>query len=245
MNTSTQESTICQRYWLGRLDYQHAWRLQKALAEQRGAHLHPDSLLLVEHPPTYTLGSSGKYDHLLLSPAELSAQGICVYEVDRGGDITYHGPGQLVGYPILQLPVPEGQTRPDVVAYVRHLEEMLLLALGDFGIVAERLPKYTGVWVNWQNTLHKIAAIGVKVTTQGVTYHGFALNINTEMRYFQGIVPCGIPDKPVVSLAQLLGHPVDFSAVCDAVEKAFELVFQRRLVVGDPVPLLTNLALST
>lgn len=218
-------SAIWHSYHLGVVDYEQAWQLQKDLAQARGQNLRPDTLLLLNHPHTYTLGSSGKYENLLLDETQRVTQGIIVYEVDRGGDITYHGPGQLVGYPIIQLDMNQRGVRLGVVDYIRQLEAVLIYALADFGVVGERLPDFTGVWVQWHGILHKIAAIGVKVTVRGVTRHGFALNINTDMNYFKGIIPCGIVDKPVVSLAQILGKSVNEVVVMTAVENAFAEIF--------------------
>lgn len=211
--------------WLERIPYEEAWALQKALASARARQEIPDTLLLLEHPHTYTLGSAGKMEHLLLSEAELKAQGIEVLRVDRGGDITYHGPGQLVGYPIIQLQRSIDGLHADVVQYIRKLEESLILALADFGIQGERLEGYTGVWVQEAGDWAKIAAIGVKVSARAVTQHGFALNIDPDLRYFRGIIPCGIPDKPVSSMAALLGAAPDFAEVSTAVLRAFGQVF--------------------
>ncbi|MCQ3930160.1 MAG: lipoyl(octanoyl) transferase [Chloroflexi bacterium] len=212
---------------LGTVAYTDAWAMQKSMAQERAHHHRPDALLLLEHPHTYTLGSSGKLEHLLMDEAERTRRGVSVYHVDRGGDITYHGPGQLVGYPIVRLPDsdPSQKRSLDVVAYVRQLETMLIESLAEFGIVGERLAGYTGVWVEVEGVLSKIAAIGVKVTAHRVTQHGFALNINTDLDYFRGIIPCGIPDKPVMSMAETLGYPVNSSPVMDAVEKAFANTF--------------------
>lgn len=218
-------SSIWHSYHLGVVDYQKAWQLQKDLAHQRGQNVCPDTLLLLSHPHTYTLGSSGKYENLLFDEAERAERGIAVYEVDRGGDITYHGPGQLVGYPIIQLNINQHGVRLGVVDYIRQLEAVLIHALADFGVTGEQLADFTGVWVQWQNTLHKIAAIGVKVTVRGVTQHGFALNINTDMDYFRGIIPCGIEDKPIISLAEILGEQVNEEMVMLAVENAFAEIF--------------------
>ncbi|HYM50795.1 MAG TPA: lipoyl(octanoyl) transferase LipB [Candidatus Limnocylindrales bacterium] len=181
---------------LGLQPYRQAWELQQRLWAQRGAGEVPDTLLLLEHPHTYTIGRSGSKAHVFLSDAELEARGIACLSVDRGGDVTYHGPGQLVGYPILQLGNP-----PDVGAYLRGLESCLIAVLADFGIQAARLPGYTGVWIDGER---KIAAIGVKVA-QGVTTHGFALNVSTDLSLFEHILPCGIPDKGVTSMARELG----------------------------------------
>lgn len=217
---------------LGTVAYTDAWAMQKSMAQERAHQQRPDALLLLEHPHTYTLGSSGKLENLLMDETERTRRGVSVYHVDRGGDITYHGPGQLVGYPIVQLPDsdPSPKRSLDVVAYVRQLETMLIEALAEFGIVGERLAGYTGVWVEVDGVLSKIAAIGVKVTAHRVTQHGFALNANTDLDYFRGIIPCGIDDKPVTRIAEILGYPVDFSMVMDAVEKAFAKTFDYDLV---------------
>jgi lipoyl(octanoyl) transferase len=181
---------------LGLVAYVDAWALQQRLAEARRAEAIPDTLLLLEHPHTYTIGRSGTRDHVFLSETELAQRQITCLDVDRGGDVTYHGPGQLVGYPILSLSTP-----PDVGGYLRNLEGCLIDVLSDFGIAAGRLPGYTGVWIGDQ----KIAAIGVKVS-QGVTTHGFALNVTTDLSLFGHILPCGIADKGVTSMAMQLGH---------------------------------------
>lgn len=215
---------------LGLVPYQEAWNLQKELAKQRARDEIPDTLLLLQHPPTYTLGSAGKLDHLLMDEAERNARGVEVLHVDRGGDITYHGPGQLVGYPILQLQ--RGQLRMDVIAYIRELEAILIEVLATFDIAAQRLEDYTGVWVPVGDHLEKIAAIGIKVTAKGVTQHGFALNVCPDMDYFGGIIPCGIDDKPVTSMALLRGNPLfadrvaeppPMEAVAAQIIKAFSL----------------------
>ncbi len=211
----------CEVLRLGNIAYTDAWALQKSMAEERANHQRPDTLLLLEHPHTYTLGSSGKLEHLLMDEAERLRRGVSVYQVDRGGDITYHGPGQLVGYPIIQLAASDQKRSLDVVAYVRQLETLLIEVLAGFGILGESLAGYTGVWVNIAGILSKVAAIGVKVTAQRITQHGFALNVNTDLDYFRGIIPCGIPDKPVTSMADILGYSVDFAAVMDAVENTF------------------------
>lgn len=182
--------------WLGTVEYQAAWDLQRRLVDDRHAGQIPDQLLLLEHPHTFTIGRSGTRDHLLVPPDRLQALGATVLDVDRGGDITYHGPGQLVGYPILDLST-HGR---DVHAYVRGLEEALIRLLARFSIAAGRSPGYTGVWVDDE----KIAAIGVRIS-RWVTMHGFALNLNPDLAYFEAIVPCGIRDRGVTSLARLIG----------------------------------------
>jgi lipoyl(octanoyl) transferase len=196
---------------LGRVAYQEAWALQNRLADARRAGQAPDMLILLEHPHTYTIGRSGTREHVYLNEDELAARGITCLEVDRGGDVTYHGPGQLVGYPILGLgPV------PDVGWYLRTLEACLIDVLEDFGIKAGRLEGYTGVWI----ADRKIAAIGVKVS-RGVTTHGFALNVSTDLSLFTHILACGIPDKGVTSMAAELGRAPAMTDVEDAVVAHF------------------------
>jgi len=180
---------------LGLVPYPEAWALQNRLADARRAGLAPDTLILLEHPHTYTIGRSGTRDHVFLTDSELAVRGITCLDVDRGGDVTYHGPGQLVGYPIFDL-----GPQPDVGRYLRNLEDCLIETLADFGIAAGRLSGYTGVWIGDR----KIAAIGVKVS-QGVTTHGFALNVSTDLSLFTHILPCGIPDKGVTSMALEVG----------------------------------------
>jgi len=196
---------------LGVVPYVDAWALQQRLAESRRAQAIPDTLLLLEHPHTYTIGRSGTRDHVFLSEDELAERKITCLEVDRGGDVTYHGPGQLVGYPILDL---GGQ--PDVGRYLRNLEGALIDVLSDFGIAAGRLAGYTGVWIKDK----KIAAIGVKVS-QGITTHGFALNVTTDLSLFGHILPCGIPDKGVTSMALQLDRAPAMREVEDAVVSHF------------------------
>lgn len=196
--------------------------MQNQLAHARRAGLAPDTLVLLEHPHTYTIGRRGTREHVFLSEAELIVRGITCIEVDRGGDVTYHGPGQLVGYTIFDL----GRT-PDVVRYIRGLEGCLIDAVADFGIGAGRLDGYTGVWIGDR----KIAAIGVKVS-QGVTTHGFALNVNTDLSLFEHILPCGIPDKGVTSMAAELGRAVPMERVEDAVVGRF---VERFATPGVPV----------
>ena len=201
----------------GQMDYLAAWEWQRELVRQRSTGAIGDILLLLEHPHTYTLGRSTKDGHLLITPEQLAEQGIALVESDRGGDITYHGPGQVVGYPILKL----AQHGGDLLRYLRLLEETLLVALASYGVIAGRLPGLTGVWVGDA----KIAAIGVKLSASGVTQHGFALNVATDLRYFQQIIPCGIADKGVTSLEQLLGTAPTLAEVAQRVAAAFSEVF--------------------
>ncbi len=207
---------------LGLVPYREAWAMQQELAAARRAGRIPDTVVLLQHPHTYTIGRSGTRDHVFLTERELADRGITCLEVDRGGDVTYHGPGQLVGYPILGL----GPT-PDVGRYLRLLEGSLIDVLADFGIASDRLSGYTGVWIGNR----KIAAIGVKVA-QGVTTHGFALNVTTDLSYFSHILPCGIPDKGITSMALELGDRVP--AMVD-VEDAFLTEFQARIEATGPV----------
>ncbi len=217
---------LCEVWRLGHVAYAEAWALQNRLAEERGAG-GVDRLLLVEHPPTYTLGSAGHGDYVLLPPDELARRGIEVLRVDRGGDVTYHGPGQLVGYPILQLE--RDNLRTDVVGYVRKLEQVIIALLADYGIAAKPIKGLTGVWIDTPAGEAKIAAIGVKINVRAVTKHGFALNLNTDLSYFDGIIPCGIRDKGVTSLAALLGAPVDEADAQQRLVRHFGSVFEREM----------------
>jgi lipoate-protein ligase B len=209
---------------LGETDYAEAWALQRRLAKARAAHRIPDTLILLTHPHTYTLGRSGREEHLLMGEAERAAKGVSVYQVDRGGDITYHGPGQLVGYPMMYLgrPDPSGRlSQVDYVGYLRRIEQVLIGSLAAWGIAAERSEGYTGVWVGFE----KVAAIGVKVDGRGVSQHGFALNVHPDLTFFDGIVPCGIRDRGVTSLARLLGRSLALDEVAEVVAAQFAQVF--------------------
>jgi lipoate-protein ligase B len=189
----------CHIYRLGLVEYRRAWDLQVRLAQAVNAGKQANALLLLEHPPVYTRGRLGRPDQILLTPEDLAQRGIQVVETDRGGQVTYHGPGQLVAYPVVDL---RGWGGP--LKYVRTLEQIIIKTLADFGISAGTVEKMTGVWVGDA----KIAAIGVKIS-RGVAYHGFALNVNTDLSYFDYIVPCGICDRSVTSMAQLLGEAVE------------------------------------
>jgi lipoate-protein ligase B len=208
---------------LGLVPYEECWALQKQLAAEREQGLIGDTLLLLEHPHTYTCGRSGGRDHILISESELQARGIVVLDVDRGGDITYHGPGQLVAYPILCL-TEEGRTA-DYRAYLRSLEQVLINTLANFSIGSRRFPGYSGVWVGGEGTEEKIAAIGVKVNGRGVTTHGVALNVSTDLQYFTYIVPCGITGKGVSSMQRLTMKPLDMEEVKAAFARNFCDVF--------------------
>jgi lipoyl(octanoyl) transferase len=203
---------------LGLVPYGDTLALQRALVEDRRAERIPDTLLLVEHPHVLTLGvrGDGGRSHILATADALASHGIEVHETGRGGDITYHGPGQLVGYPIIDL----RPDRCDVHRYVRDLEDVLIRTASDFGIAAERVDGLTGVWVGRE----KLAAIGVRIS-RWITSHGFAVNVSTDLDYFNLIVPCGIADRGVTSLARLAGRPIDSVAVGDRIAKQFAKVF--------------------
>lgn len=246
----------CELHDLGLIDYETAWRLQEQYAGEIAAGQRLPTLLLLEHPHVYTFGRRGHAENLLWGEDQLRARGINVLWVDRGGDVTYHGPGQLVGYPLLPLGKPEtikaGQSQHgleagsvstriaqgDYVAYLRKLEQVLVVALARLGMVAGQQPGLTGVWVqpdvysrcprcrpeDMQKPA-KIAAIGVKVDARGISRHGFALNVNPDMTYWDGIIACGLADYPVVSLADLLSHPPEMSRVKQEVARAFAETF--------------------
>ena len=203
---------------LGSVPYGEALELQRAAARARiSGELAEDLLILLEHPPVVTFGRTAKAANLLATPALLAARGVDVFEVERGGDVTFHGPGQLVGYPIIDL---KGH-KQDLHWYLRQVEESLIVALGALGIPAERNPGKTGVWTRGR----KIASIGVHAR-DWVTWHGFALNVNTDLSYFDLIVPCGIPDVTMTSVARELGvGRADEAAVRGAVVRAFGEVF--------------------
>ncbi len=206
---------------LGLTPYRAAWELQRRLVAARKAQAVPDVLLLCEHPHVITLGRNGKGEHLRASAHLLRQMNVEFCQTDRGGDITYHGPGQLVGYPILNL----AEIRRDVVWYVRQLEEAMIRATSDFGIAATRLPGRTGVWIERRGDgEEKLAAIGVHIS-RWVTSHGFAYNVATDLRYFDLIVPCGIPDRRPTSLERLLGHPVKVAELAPRIIERLGEVF--------------------
>ena len=199
---------------LGLIGYTDAYALQKRLVAARKVGAIEDVLLLCEHPHVITQGRNGKREHLLVSEHVLRQKGVEYYETSRGGDITYHGPGQLVGYPILNL----GAIRRDVVWYVRTLEEAMIRATAEFGIAAERVAGKTGIWVRAGNTEEKLAAIGVHIS-RWITSHGFAYNVSTDLRNFDLIVPCGIADRKATSLEKLLGRSVEPKEVAPKIAK--------------------------
>jgi len=199
---------------LGLIGYAEANALQKRVVAARKAGAIEDALLLCEHPHVITLGKSGKRENLLASEHVLRQKGVEFHASDRGGDITYHGPGQIVGYPILNL----GAIRRDVVWYVRMLEEAMIRATAEFGITAERVAGKTGIWVRVGSTEEKLAAIGVRIS-RWVTSHGFAYNVSTDLRNFDLIVPCGIADRKATSLEKLLGRSVEEREVAPRIAK--------------------------
>jgi lipoate-protein ligase B len=208
-------TTPCTVHRLGLVEYRKAQEKQRQLVEacRRDGCVR---LLLLEHPPTYTLGVRGRQEHVLLDEEALAELGATVYQVHRGGDVTFHGPGQLVGYPILNLE----RWNQGPVWYVRSLEAVLIEALATFGINAQRMSRRPGVWVGKA----KIAAIGVRIS-RGITSHGFALNVNPDLAYFSHIIPCGLEDVTITSMARELGWTPEMSAVIDAVIAAFRRVF--------------------
>src|SRR6266436_1106576 len=205
---------ICQIIDLGLIGYAEAYALQQRVVAARKAGAIEDVLLLCEHPHVITQGRNGKRENLLASEHVLRQKGVEFHATDRGGDITYHGPGQIVGYPILNL----GAIRRDVVWYVRMLEEVMIRATAEFGISAERVAGKTGIWVRAGNTEEKLAAIGVHIS-RWVTSHGFAYNVSTDLRNFDLIVPCGIADRKATSLEKLLGRDMEQKEVALRIAK--------------------------
>jgi len=225
---------------LGLIEYEKAWRLQDEYAVDIAAGKRSPTLLMLEHPHVYTFGRRGKQENLLWSEEQLKEKNIDIHWVDRGGDVTYHGPGQLVGYPLIPLGKVNSDNKlpeADYVGYVRKLEEVLIGALMQFGIASGQRPGLTGVWI--QADVHarcprckpedkkkpaKIAAIGVKVDVHGVTRHGFALNVEPDMEYWDGIIACGL-SEPVVSLADLMDVPPSMNDVKKKIMDSFRNVF--------------------
>lgn len=250
---------------LGIIEYEQAWKLQGEYAAEIAAGTRPPTLLLLEHPHVYTFGRRGQAENLLWNESQLKEKNIATHWVDRGGDVTYHGPGQLVGYPLLPLSplgiqrfqTPDARSQPDpavglgetsetvrlpqadYVGYIRKLEKTLILALANLGLVAGQQSGMTGVWVQadvWSRCPRcrpedkqkpaKIAAIGVKVDARGVSRHGFALNVNPDMSYWDGIIACGLADYPVASMADLLPQPPEMDGVKKEIASVFSNVFE-------------------
>ena len=207
----------CLVLWQGCVPYSRALDLQMQICQMKKGGFEKDVLLLLEHPPTITMGRSGKLNHLLIKEEDLNARGIAFWNVDRGGDVTFHGPGQLVGYPILDL----AGLNLSVSGYIRGLEEMLIRTLAVFDVAGERLEGFPGVW-SGQN---KVAAIGVRVNARRISSHGFALNINNDLSYFSHIVPCGLRGKGVTSLTRLAKRDIPLNQVMKEIVHAFGEVF--------------------
>lgn len=225
---------------LGLIDYQEAWDYQenifKGVVDQKISNRNlpqeeqqptTNHLIFCQHPHVYTLGKSGSEDHILLNAKELEQKQAKYYKINRGGDITYHGPGQLIGYPILDL----DNFFTDIHKYLRYLEEAVILTLKDYGIASGRIDGLTGVWIDHeaQQNPRKICALGVK-SSRWVTMHGFALNVNTDLSYFQNIVPCGISDKAVTSMALELGAEQDIAAVEQVLLKYLVQIFEMDII---------------
>jgi lipoate-protein ligase B len=246
---------VCIVHRLGLVPYQQAWDLQKALATEIAAGVRPATLLLLEHPHAYTFGRRGDRENLLWDQIELGQRGIEIHWVDRGGDVTYHGPGQLVGYPLLPLGTPQmtvsGDSahlpQADYVGYIRRLEQVIITALASLGVDSRQVRGLTGVWVqlgknaaglsienppnlklresNTNSSMAKIAAIGIKVDAKGISRHGFALNVNPDMSYWEGIIGCGLIGYPVTSLAQQLTSIPPMGKVMEALVRTFGKVY--------------------
>lgn len=217
---------ICHVEQLGLVDYAAGLDLQKQAILDRKAGAIPDTLFLLEHPHVYTLGRNARPENLLITAEWLKKIGATSYQTDRGGDVTYHGPGQLVGYPILDLT----RHRRDIAWYMRSLEEVFILVAADFGVQARRIAGLTGAWVEDD----KLVAMGVHIS-RWVTSHGFAFNVNTDLRYFEWIVPCGIRDKGVTSLEKLLGRRIEMAKVTERVVKRWGEVFNVEMMFRHPV----------
>jgi lipoyl(octanoyl) transferase len=235
---------------LGRIGYMEAWEYQnqlfraiqdrkvqnRELAHEQQAET-PNYLLFCEHPPVYTLGKSGNRGNLLISEEQMQKNGITFYKTNRGGDITYHGPGQVVGYPVIDL----DNFSPDIRKYMRLLEETIIYALDQYGIAGERLDEHTGVWLDAAAPQHsrKICAQGVK-TSRWITMHGWALNVNPDLWYFNQIIPCGIADKGVTSMAEELGYTPPLEEVKAILKEAFQATFGANLISPYDMPELAK-----
>ncbi len=212
--------SLCKVYDLSVVEYSRALQLQKNLVSARLAGEIPDLILLLQHPSVFTIGASGNKENTVAPRGSLDSEGLPIFHVDRGGSITYHGPGQLVGYLILDLRA----KGVGIYEYVRNVEEVIIQTLDGFSITACRDPKYPGVWVG----LEKICAVGIRVT-RWVTKHGFALNVNTDLRYFTYITPCGITDRGVTSMSKLLGHDVTLKDVASHILEHCAQVFNMNI----------------
>jgi lipoyl(octanoyl) transferase len=219
---------------LGLVRYEEAWQLQRRLVEQRHAEEVPDLLLLLEHPPVITLGikGDGGRSNIVAAPGRLAELGVAVHEAGRGGDVTYHGPGQIVGYPILSLK----PDRCDVHRYVRDIEEVMIRVCADYGLSAGRMAGMTGAWLRGgRDDAAKIGAIGVRIS-RWITSHGFAFNVNTDLDHFDLIVPCGLAGRGVTSLEREIGTAIRLADVEDSFERHFADVFDRDVITASPTP---------
>ena len=232
MDTNSRELIYCD---LDFIDYKEAWDLQKSTFELRHNKKLPDIIFLLEHPHTYTLGKTADKKNLIGSDDYLNKNNISVYDIDRGGDITYHGPGQIVGYPIIDL----NEWQNDTHKYLRGLEEIIIRTCANYNITGTRVPKFTGVWIENR----KIAAIGIKVS-RWITMHGFAFNINTDLSLFSGIIPCGISDKEVTSLQKETSNKIDIQEVKSLLVKNFKEVFNYDVITSLPKEELMSLNFS-
>ncbi|MEK6323938.1 MAG: lipoyl(octanoyl) transferase LipB [Acidobacteriota bacterium] len=221
---ASQPRRVCEARWLGLVQYDDGLSLQERAVERLRSSEAPEQLLLLEHPHVFTLGRGADSSNVLADPEQLQTSSVEVHETGRGGDVTYHGPGQLVGYPIINLK----PDRCDVHRYVRDIEEVLIRTIAEFGVTGTRIAGLTGVWVGNE----KVGAIGVRIA-RWITSHGFALNINTDLDYFKMIVPCGITDKGVTSLSRLLGRQIELREVAQVAASQFAQVFVRQIVVTD------------
>ena len=213
MNKQKRKLVYCD---LGLIDYKDAWDLQKSVHQLRVENKIDDVLLLLEHPHTYTLGKTTDKKNLVSEKKYLDENKISVYDIDRGGDITYHGPGQIVGYPIISLT----NWQQDTHKYLRAIEEVILKVCAEYDLQGSRVEKYTGVWLDDR----KICAIGIKVS-RWITMHGFAFNVNTDLKYFSGIIPCGITDKDVTSLNRELQKEIPLNGVKEKIIHHFDVIF--------------------
>jgi lipoyl(octanoyl) transferase len=244
------EIAICEVMRVGLIPFSRAWTLQNELADEIARGIRPATLLLLEHPHTFTFGRRGQASNLLWDKSELARRGVEVHWVDRGGDVTYHGPGQLVGYPLFPLGKLEPSGRlpqRDFVGFLRKIEDALIRAVSRFGLVGGQIPGLTGVWVQpdvasrcvycppaARHKPSKLASIGVKIDVHGISRHGFALNVDPDMSYWDGIVPCGLTEYPMVSLDELVDPAPSMEAVIEAVIGGFENAFGLTMVDRGP-----------
>ena len=232
---------------LGLVDYQEAWQYQENLLQnnvavktrQRNGETASTTnhLLFVEHPHVYTLGKSGHMENILISPEEMESRNISFFQTNRGGDITYHGPGAIVGYPILDLE----QFKTDIGYYLRALEEVIIRTISDYGLIGERSPGETGVWLepSSESNARKICAMGIRCS-RWITMHGFSLNANTDLQFFDHIIPCGITNKSVTSIAKEVGQAVNLAELKTAITHYFGEVFEAHMITPQSLSLVSS-----